>query len=82
MQTTNRGYKKPIGQLEEDIGRIDESFEMIDRDVHALHLKLEEENHLLKQMLQNEEHESVSFLGNLSLLNMEQTQNIKIGVEI
>ena len=81
-KTLNREYELPTGELENDFTRITETFKKIDADVHELHGKVEESETNLKKELRDEMVESFAMMGNLSLYNLEKTQNIKIGVEI
>ena len=83
METQNRKYKLPNGNsLSEDLPRIQKGFTQVDKDVTQLHEKIEKGLTDLKEETTSSNKTMLAMIGNLSLMNLERTQKIKVGVEI
>lgn len=80
---TSRGYTLPKGDwLDEDIGRIRDGFNNIDEDIQKTEERFEGMLEKFSLEMQQKLEESIFMNGNLSLLALERTQKIKIGVMV
>jgi len=83
MFTENREYQLPNGvSLDEDLPRIQEGFKQVDKDVTLLYEKVEKGLNKLKEETASSQRRVVAMFGNLSLMNLENSQKIRIGVQI
>jgi hypothetical protein len=83
VETENRKYPLPTGaSLDEDLPRIQDGFKQVDKDVTLLHENLGKGLSKLKEETMSYQSRVVAMFGNLSLMNLERTQKIIIGVQV